>query len=485
VVSSLPPFPTQCYNENNNAVKGVIVLPINSFDDYPMAWKPRKEDLYAPIYICLADMMEQDILSGALAPNTKMPPLRELADFLDLNLSTVRKAYKLCEMRGLLRAEIGRGTFVVPSANVATSIVEKDSHPDIEMGTILPFDEENQLIRNLTLMLLQKPGADRLFSYDYPLGTKEQIRSGSLWLQKCGIETADTDTTFITNGVQNALAILLSSFFEGGNRIAVDPYTYSNFISVASLLHLQLVAVENDAEGMRSDLLERFCATQNIKGIYLMPTGSNPTNQAISKERREELAHVIKKYGLILLEDDNYSALLTKKLPPLCLEVPEQSLYISGLSKPICPGLRIAYVHAPSKWSPILERGAFSFNLKLSSLTSEIASQVIKTGLADQILLDKRKLSISRNKIYHTIFPKAPYHPISYCQWLTLPRGCTGQDCEKKLMQQGVGVFGAERFAVGNNVSINAIRIATCSPGSEAKLEQGLQLVKKYIEEHS
>jgi DNA-binding transcriptional MocR family regulator len=470
---------------NNDVWKGVSALPINSFDDYPMAWKPRKEDLYAPIYICLADMMERDIRSGALAPNTKMPPLRELADFLDLNLSTVRKAYKLCEMRGLLRAEIGRGTFVVPSANVPTSIVEKDSHPDIEMGTILPFDEENQLIRNMTLMLLQKPGSDRLFSYDYPLGTKEQIRAGSLWLRQRGIEDADADTTFITNGVQNALAILLSSFFEGGNRIAVDPYTYSNFIGAASLLHLQLVAVENDAEGMRADLLEKFCATQNIKGIYLMPTGNNPTNQALSENRRRELGRVIKKYGLILLEDDNYAALLTKKLPPLCLEVPEQGIYISGLSKPICPGLRIAYVHAPAKWSSVLEKGIFSFTLKLSSLTSEIASQVIQTGLADQILQDKRKLSMKRNKIYHAVFPRAPYHPISYCQWLTLPPGCTGQACEKTLLQQGVGVFGAERFAVGNNVSINAIRIATCSPDSEAKLEKGLQAVKAYIVEHS
>ena len=460
-------------------------MPINSFEDYPMAWKPRKEDLCAPIYICLAGMLERDIRSGALAPNTKMPPLRELADFLDLNLSTVRKAYKLCEMRGLLRAEVGRGTFVVPSANVPTSIVERDSHPNIEMGTILPFDEENQLIRNLTLMLLQKPGADSLFSYDYPLGTKEQIRAGVLWLQKCGMDIARTNTTFITNGVQNALAILLSSFFEGGSRIAVDSYTYSNFIGLASLLHLQLVAVANDAEGMRPDLLEKFCAMQNIKGIYLMPTGNNPTNQALTETRCKELARVIEKYRLILLEDDNYAALLTEKLPPLCLEVPEQGIYISGLSKPICPGLRIAYVHVPAKWSHVLERGTFSFNLKLSALASEIAAQIIQTGLAEQILQDKRKLSIRRNKIYHAVFPKALYHPVSYCQWLPLPPGCTGRDCEKTLLQRGVGVFGAERFAVGNNVSINAIRIATCSPGSEAKLREGLQAVKTYIHEHS
>lgn len=90
-----------------------------------MSWKPDRKELRYPIYYCLADMMERDIKSGRLPANTKMPPQRELADFLDLNLSTITKAYKLCEMRGLIHAVTGKGTFVVPSANVPISTVEK------------------------------------------------------------------------------------------------------------------------------------------------------------------------------------------------------------------------------------------------------------------------------------------------------------------------------------------------------------------------
>lgn len=67
-----------------------------------MSWKPDKQKLAYPVYYSLADLMEQDIKSGKLAANTKLPPQRELADFLDLNLSTITKAYKLCEMRGLI-----------------------------------------------------------------------------------------------------------------------------------------------------------------------------------------------------------------------------------------------------------------------------------------------------------------------------------------------------------------------------------------------
>ena len=114
-------------------------MPINSFDEYPMSWKPEKSELAFPIYYCLADMLERDIKSGRLSANTKLPPQRELADFLDLNLSTVTKAYKLCEMRGLIHAITGKGTFVTPYANVPTSTVEKSPDPRIELAIIHPF----------------------------------------------------------------------------------------------------------------------------------------------------------------------------------------------------------------------------------------------------------------------------------------------------------------------------------------------------------
>ena len=70
-------------------------MPINSFDDYPMTWRPERIHLHPPVYRALAAQLERDILSGRLPPHTKLPPQRELADFLDLNLSTVTRAFRL------------------------------------------------------------------------------------------------------------------------------------------------------------------------------------------------------------------------------------------------------------------------------------------------------------------------------------------------------------------------------------------------------
>ena len=232
-----------------------------------MSWKPDKQKLAYPVYYSLADLMEQDIKSGKLAANTKLPPQRELADFLDLNLSTITKAYKLCEMRGLIHAATGKGTYVTPYANVPTSTVEKNTGPRIELAIIHPFYESNAAIRDLTMEILKKPFSERLFEYSHPLGDRGQILAASRWLQRFGLE-ANEHNTMIAAGAQNALATILSSLFEAGDRIAVDTYTYPNFISLANQLYLQLVPIENDVWGMRPDQLENVCTLQKIKGVY-------------------------------------------------------------------------------------------------------------------------------------------------------------------------------------------------------------------------
>ena len=69
-------------------------MPFNSFLNYPMSWKPDRSRLTRPIYRSLAEQMEKDIAAGFLPPGTRLPPQRELADFLDINFTTVTRAYR-------------------------------------------------------------------------------------------------------------------------------------------------------------------------------------------------------------------------------------------------------------------------------------------------------------------------------------------------------------------------------------------------------
>ena len=68
-------------------------MPINSYENYALSWRPVKERLTRPYYQSLVQQLEADILSGALQKNVKLPSQRELADYLDLNFTTIGQAY--------------------------------------------------------------------------------------------------------------------------------------------------------------------------------------------------------------------------------------------------------------------------------------------------------------------------------------------------------------------------------------------------------
>ena len=138
-----------------------------------MSWRPQKSRLEKPYYISIAASLEADILSGKLPADTKLPPQRELADFLDLNLSTVTRAYKLCELKGLLYAVTGRGTFVSPGTSAKNTFTEKEGGI-IEMGMIKPFYESNRAIQSTARLVLERDESIRLFEYSNEAADKRR-----------------------------------------------------------------------------------------------------------------------------------------------------------------------------------------------------------------------------------------------------------------------------------------------------------------------
>lgn len=458
-------------------------MPINSFDNYPMNWKPQKELLSYPFYRSLAERLEQDIKNGTLSENTKLPPQRELADYLDINFTTVTKAYKLCEEKGLIYAIVGKGTFVSPHIGVRTTVVSPKDN-SIEMGMVLPFDEDNHRIRKLAQEILSSNVADQYFDYSFPHGNPFQKRMVVNWLSHFGCET-DEEHILITAGSQNALSITLASLFEAGDKIATDCYTYPNFIGLANMLKIKLVSISLDAYGMSSIELDKYCRTNGLKGVYLMPSISNPTNLSMNMKRREEIAAVIRKYGLLAIEDDSYSFLSETYYPPIVLMVKENTIYINGFSKHASSGLRVAALSTPDSYKSALEQGFYNFNLKTPSLNMEIAARMVQTGLYQEMLTVKKERSRIRNEHYKDIMGDISHdiHPYSYYQWLPLPTNCTGKAFEAMMATQGIRVYGSERFSIGEIQKNHFVRITTSSPQSIEQLRKGLTSIKKsYLE---
>ncbi|MBR2425910.1 MAG: PLP-dependent aminotransferase family protein [Lentisphaeria bacterium] len=461
----------------------------NSFEHYYLSWIPDKSKLKRPYYLTLANALEADIVSGKLASGTKLPPQRELADYLDLNFTTVTQAYNLCRERKLIYGVTGKGTFVspLPGKNIILQHTAENPSNIIEMGLLKGFDQIKAPIIEASKNVLQKGYIEALYSYTDAAGHLHQRVAGAHWMKQMDVHT-DSEHTAIFSGAQNIISATLLSLFKIGDKIAVDEYTYSNLIGMARLSHIRLIPVKGDAEGMDAGELEKLCRKEEVNGIFLMPNCANPTTCTIPEKRKDELAEVIARYRLILMEDDNTGIPLHGETTyhSMFSRLPEQTIYICNSTMALCNGLRVAFAAFPETFRVPLLNALYHLNIKTSSLDAEIMTELILNGKAAKILEQKAELAKERNLIFDRYFPDAvkPGSPAAFFRWLPIPRLTMDEmETERRLLQENVSVYCSYRFTVNRNPQ-NFMRIAISSPNTTADLEKGCSIVHDFIQKN-
>ena len=77
-----------------------------------LSWMPRIEKGSGPKYLAIAEALLADVQAGRLKPGYRLPPQRQLAKELGVDLTTVTRAFNEARRMGLIEANSGRGSFV-------------------------------------------------------------------------------------------------------------------------------------------------------------------------------------------------------------------------------------------------------------------------------------------------------------------------------------------------------------------------------------
>ena len=459
-------------------------MPVNSFENYPMSWKPTLQHSKKPLYLTLAEQLEQDIKRGVLRPGTKLPPQRELADFLDINVSTVTRAFKICSNQGLLSSAVGSGTFVSYDVNTSTLIIpEKPNSSIIELGSMMPETLPQKEATELLQKMLTEENCRNLFQYSYQEEFRYKDAAAQL-LSRIGLSATDPDRILFANGGQNALAAVFAGLFHPGDRIGVDPLIYPGAKGAAKLFGIQLIPLRHENGEISENGLLSAWKNEGIKGLYVMPDLHNPTNHTMTDNCRRMLAKRAIELDLILLEDGINSLLPQTTLPPIAALAPENTVYMLSLSKTILPALRLAYLHVPKRYTEAMHNALYHLNLSQSSLLLELANRLIVSGKLEELLENRRKGILERNRIFNEILKDYTSLGSSEClsRWLLLPEGITGAEFEQLAREKGVSVYGSERFAVGKEIPVAAARLAVCAPQTKEELKKGLYILKNILD---
>ena len=274
----------------------------------------------------------------------------------------------------------------------------------------------------------------------------------------------------------------MMSLFNPGDKIAVDKYTYPNFIELASMLNIILIPIESDIFGMSPEALEKVCKATEIQGIYLVPSCSNPTAITMSMERRKQIAQLINSYRLILVEDDIFSFLAPDYFLPISHFVHDNYVYSLSISKSLNSGLRVGFIAYAERFAEKIKHGIYNINIKTSSLNAEIITELINSGSAFDIIRKKKQIAEERNAIYKKYFKVNSYeNPLSFFRWLPIEKKHDSFQFERCAMEKGVHVYHSDRFTVRKEDGQQYIRISLSSVKTIEELETGLIILKELL----
>lgn len=111
-----------------------------------------------PIYIQIANWLEDKIISGQLKANEQLPSTTELSAALKINPATVLKGMNVLVDKGLVYKKRGLGMFVAESADNALKDQRRAAFYDKYVRTMLNEAERLGISRSELIELIGKGG---------------------------------------------------------------------------------------------------------------------------------------------------------------------------------------------------------------------------------------------------------------------------------------------------------------------------------------
>ena len=442
-------------------------------------WAQRLRDSSKPAYLLIPELLAEDVSSGRLSPGDRLPPLRELAQGLELNYTTVARGLAEAQKRGQIDARPGRGSFVRSAAPAVP--LRGGSAAEMTMN-LPPEPDDPALLARMAEGCQQMYADPRLLlahlRYQDFGGSPADRDAGARWLAGV-MGPTHPERLLVGPGIHGVLSGLLSLLARPGDTVCVESVSYPGIKALATQLGVKLHALPVDREGPCPQHFEEACKHVRPKALYCNPTMLNPTTVTMSRERREALADIALRYAIPIIEDDAYGALPTKAPVTLAELAPELTYHVTGFAKCLGAGLRVAYVHAPTVQATQRLAGALrALTVMAAPPMVSLATQWINDGTASAVVQAIRKETNARQALLlkHLSDWEVWSQPDCFHAWLRLPESLSPNEAAAFWRSRGVAAVASTAFAT-NTEPPRAVRLCLGGPSTLSQCEQSLRVV--------
>jgi DNA-binding transcriptional MocR family regulator len=440
-------------------------------------------------YKRLVKAIAGDIESAVLAAGARLPPQREVAADLAISVQTVTNAYKELERQGLIRCEVGRGSFVAARVTETMSNYMLDDAErevvDLSIARILHTPEHDAMWRKVCATLATIEDQPWIRAFRPIAGFEHHRQAGVAWLQSLNMP-ASAETLLVTNGAAHGIFLALASFVGPGDTVLCESLTDHGVIGSASVLGFTLKGLEIDEHGIRPEHFEEMCDSERVSALVCTPTLNNPTVALMTDSRRRAIARIAERYGVYVIEDDVYGALPAKTQTPISSLIPELSFYCTSMTKSVLSGLRIGYLTMPRRLALRAESVLRVSSWMATSPMAEVATRWIMDGTAQHLVGIQRERLSARQAVVREVLGAylLGAHPQALSAWLRVPEYWQAERVTRELRKRNIAVTSPDPFLVRGAERPNAVRLCVGAEVGDATFRTAVETIGEVFEQY-
>ena len=276
----------------------------------------------------------------------------------------------------------------------------------------------------------------------------------------------DSDDILITNGSQQCLDLVGKIFLNPEDGVVMERPTYLAAIQAFGLFEPEFHSVPLLEDGVDTAALEKLLSTEDVKLFYAVTSFQNPTGITYSREKRKEVADILKDHGTILIEDNPYGDIrfMGENIPPIKSLLPDSVLF-GTFSKIVSPGMRMGWIVAPPEVMDKLITAKQASDLHSNYFTQRVVHQYLQDNDVDGHIQNIRRLYKSqRDQMVRSIREFLPSE-VKHTEpeggmflWITLPEGMSSLDLLEFAMDEKVAFVPGEAFYT-EKPEVNTMRL--------------------------